>query len=61
MSKNIFDCIKEANVDELESVIKRGAGVNELEKSKDKFTPLHSAAYYGSLEVSEYITAIESS
>ncbi len=32
-------------------MVKRGASINEVDKSRDQFTPLHCAAYYGSLEV----------
>ena len=34
--------------------IKRGSTLNEIEKTRDKFTPLHCAAYHGSLEVPIY-------
>ena len=49
-SFTIFNCIREANVEKLENCVRRGADVNEIDKSRDKFSPLHCAAYYGSLE-----------
>lgn len=50
-SPNIFDFIKECNVEKVEECVKTGVKINEPEKTKDKFTPIHCAAYYGSLEV----------
>lgn len=50
-SKSIFDFIKESSVEKVEECVQKGVHINEHEKSKDKFTPLHCAAYYGSLEV----------
>lgn len=50
-AKTIFDFIKEGVVDKVEKCVQNKASLNEHEKSKDKFTPLHCAAYYGSLEV----------
>ena len=50
-SYTIFDSIRQAKVEDLEVCIKRGSTINEIEKTRDKFTPLHCAAYYGSLEV----------
>lgn len=35
---------------ELEAMVKNGASINEVEE-KDKFTPLHTAANIGALEV----------
>ena len=50
-SYTIFDSIRQAKVEDLEVCIKRGSTINEIEKTRDKFTPLHCAAYHGSLEV----------
>jgi hypothetical protein len=52
VSQSIFEFIKTGKVEELEDCVKRGASINEIEKTRDKFSPLHCAAYYGSLEVS---------
>jgi len=46
----IFDTIRQGNLEALENIVKRGASINEIEKSKDAFTPLHCACYFGSLE-----------
>lgn len=54
VSQTIFDFIKSGKVEELELCVKRGASINEVDKSRDKFTPLHYASYYGSLEVFYY-------
>ena len=44
--------VRTNNVKELELVVGRGASINEVDvHSDDKFTPLHWAAYAGSLEV----------
>ena len=51
MSQTIFDCIKHAKVEDLERLVKQGSSLNEPQKTMDKFTPLHCAAYFGSLEV----------
>jgi hypothetical protein len=51
VSSNILECVKTGKIDELEQMVKRGASINEVDKSRDQFTPLHCAAYYGSLEV----------
>ena len=51
VSSKILECVKLGKIDELEQMVKRGASINEVDKSRDQFTPLHCAAYYGSLEV----------
>lgn len=52
-SKTIHDIVRTNNVKELESIVGRGANVNEIDlRNDDKFTPLHWAAHSGSLEVS---------
>jgi hypothetical protein len=48
---DIFGCIKQGDIDRLENCVRRGALINDADKSRDKFSPLHYAAYYGSLEV----------
>lgn len=51
-TKTIHDAVRENNVKELELIVSRGASVNEVDAhTDDKFTPLHWAAYTGSLEV----------
>lgn len=47
----IHDAARNGDVLELESMVKNGASINEVEES-DKFTPLHSACNAGALEVS---------
>lgn len=49
--RTIHDAVKAADVKELEAMVKDGASVNELDASKDHFTPVHWACYAGSLEV----------
>lgn len=51
-TKTIHDVVRTNNVKELELIVGRGASVNEVDvHNNDKFTPLHWAAYSGSLEV----------
>lgn len=45
-------------MEQVEECVKKGTKINEPEKTKDKFTPLHCAAYYGSLEASLYFVLI---
>ncbi|XP_011438957.3 ankyrin repeat domain-containing protein 42 [Magallana gigas] len=45
----IHDAARNGDVLELESMVKNGASINEVEES-DKFTPLHSACNAGALE-----------
>ncbi|KAJ8310030.1 hypothetical protein KUTeg_011895 [Tegillarca granosa] len=47
--KGIHDAVNQVDVLELESMVKNGASINEVEE-KDKFTPLHSACNAGALE-----------
>jgi ankyrin repeat protein len=51
VSSAIFDAVKSGNYEKLEHVVKKGCSINEIDKTRDQFTPLHCAAYYGSLEV----------
>lgn len=48
----IHDAVKDGNVVELESMVKMGASINEVE-DRDKFTPLHTACNFGALEVGQ--------
>ena len=51
-SRTIHDFVRANDVKELESIVGRGASVNEVDiRTDDKFTPLHWAAHAGSLEV----------
>ena len=47
---NIHEAVRYGDVLELQSMVQRGAGINDVD-SKFKFTPLHWAAHHGSLEV----------
>jgi ankyrin repeat protein len=50
--RSIHDAVKAGDVKELETMVKDGASVNEIDSTRDRFTPLHWACYSGSLEVS---------
>ncbi|CAF3704468.1 unnamed protein product [Adineta steineri] len=55
-TKTIHDVIRANNVKELELIVGRGASVNEVDvHSDDKFTPLHWAAFSGSLECMHWL------
>ena len=45
--------MKNGDVNELEAMVKAGASVNELEDTKDRFTPMHWACHKGALEVNK--------
>ncbi|OWF47892.1 ankyrin repeat domain-containing protein 42-like isoform X1 [Mizuhopecten yessoensis] len=45
----IHEAVKHGNVMEMETMVKNGASINEVEE-KDKFTPLHAACNSGALE-----------
>ena len=47
---SIHEAVRYGDVLELQSMVQRGAGINDPD-SKFKFTPLHWAAHHGSLEV----------
>ena len=47
---NIHEAVRYGDVLKLQSMVQRGAGINDVD-SKFKFTPLHWAAHHGSLEV----------
>ncbi|XP_048588928.1 ankyrin repeat domain-containing protein 42 [Nematostella vectensis] len=46
---NIHEAVRYGDVLELQAMVQRGAGINDLD-SKFKFTPLHWAAHHGTLE-----------
>nr|XP_006823618.1 PREDICTED: ankyrin repeat domain-containing protein 42-like [Saccoglossus kowalevskii] len=46
---SVHDAVRNGDVLELESMVKRGASINEVD-AKDKFTPLHWSCHSGSLE-----------
>ena len=47
---SIHEAVRFGDVTELQAMVQSGAGINDLD-SKFKFTPLHWACNYGSLEV----------
>ena len=47
---NIHDAVAHGDVIALETMVKNGASINEVEE-RDKFTPLHTACNTGALEV----------
>lgn len=49
--KGVHEAVKSGDVKALESMVKEGASVNEIDDSRDRFTPLHWAACTGALEV----------
>ncbi|CAF1549739.1 unnamed protein product [Adineta steineri] len=56
VGKTIHELVRENNVKDLELIVGRGAGVNEIDlNNDDKFTPLHWAAYAGSLEAMHWL------
>ena len=52
---SIHDAVKFGDVRELEAMVKQGASVNEVDATKDRFTPMHWACHRGALEVSRLI------
>lgn len=50
VTNTIFEAVKLGRIDELELILKRGVSINEVNESRDNFTPLHCACYYGALE-----------
>ncbi|XP_077987625.1 ankyrin repeat domain-containing protein 42-like isoform X2 [Glandiceps talaboti] len=46
---SVHEAVRNGDVLELESMVKRGASINEVD-AKDKFTPLHWACHAGSIE-----------
>ena len=51
---SIHEAVRFGDVLELQSMVQRGAGINEAD-GKFKFTPLHWAAHHGTLEVNNTI------
>lgn len=51
----IHGAVEVGDVLELEAMVKNGASINEVEE-KDKFTPLHTAANSGALEVVYFVS-----
>ncbi|XP_071954982.1 ankyrin repeat domain-containing protein 42-like [Antedon mediterranea] len=47
---SVHEAVRQGDVLELEAMVKRGASINEVENTKDKFTPIHWACHTGSLE-----------
>lgn len=47
---SVHEAVKAGDVEQLASMIRGGAGINEVDLVH-KFTPLHCAAHSGSLEV----------
>lgn len=52
---SIHDAVKLGVVEEVEYMVKEGASVNEVDKTKDRFTPLHWACEKGALEVLHWL------
>lgn len=52
---SVHEAVKAGDVEQLASMIKSGASINEVDLV-DKFTPLHCAAHSGSLEVKHYVS-----
>ncbi len=52
---SIHDAVRNGDVRELEAMVKNGASVNEVDNTKDKFTPVHWACHRGALEVRQNI------
>lgn len=47
---SIHEAVRNGDIDEIISMVKAGASINEVEQ-ENKFTPLHWAAHSGALEV----------
>jgi len=47
----VHEAVKAGDVKALEALVKEGASVNEVDDTRDRFTPMHWAAYTGALEV----------
>ncbi len=52
---SIHEAAKNGDVEVLEAMVKEGASINEIDTTKDKFTPMHWACYRGALEVGHHI------
>ena len=51
---SIHEAVCQGDVNELEAMVKEGASVNEIDDTKDRFTPMHWACHKGALEVSTF-------
>ena len=47
----VHETVKNGDFRELEMMVKAGASVNEVDTTKDRFTPIHWACHKGALEV----------
>ena len=47
----VHEAVKNGDFRELEMMVKAGASVNEVDTTKDRFTPIHWACHKGALEV----------
>lgn len=52
---SVHEAVKAGDVEQLSSMIKSGAGINDVDLLH-RFTPLHCAAHSGSLEVKHYVS-----
>ncbi|OAF66576.1 Hypoxia up-regulated protein 1 [Intoshia linei] len=52
---NIFDAAKAGNIQQLKKFLNDGFNINEKEKSRQQFTPLHWACHQGHLEAVHWI------
>ena len=48
---SIHEAVQNGDVQELEGMVRDGASVNEIDCTKDRFTPMHWACHRGALEV----------
>ena len=48
---SIHEAVQNGDVGELEGMVRDGASVNEIDSTKDRFTPMHWACHRGALEV----------
>lgn len=54
---SVHEAVKAGDVEQLASMIKRGASINEVDVVH-QFTPLQCAAHSGSLEVKHYLSVL---
>ncbi|KAI0218250.1 Ankyrin repeat domain-containing protein 42 [Lamellibrachia satsuma] len=47
---SVHEAVRNGDFRELEAMVKAGASVNEVDSTKDKFTPIHWACHKGALE-----------
>lgn len=52
---SVHEAVRAGDVEQLASMIKSGADINEVDLTH-KFTPLHCAAHSGSLEVKQHVS-----